>query len=175
MDLKKEQFCKYVIDEGYKDYPMQELGEIYERICKNEIKTDTLKSEKTYQRLGAFFTNDSTFLSNTFVEGQMFYKYGRKGKPHDRLVYFDEKHENLLWCQYENQKKSKVRKIATADIHEVKIGVDSSQVLFSNRVDDYLDNRVFSIHSTKRTLDLMAPEEAVRNRWVKYLNNIINL
>ena len=67
-----------------------------------------------------------------------------------------------------------MRKIATADIHEVKIGVDSSQVLFSNKVDEYLDNKVFSIHSTKRTLDLRAPEEAIRNRWVKYLNNLIN-
>ena len=68
MDLKKDQFCKYIIGEGYTDYPKEELGEIYDRICANEIKTDTLKSEKTYQRLGAFFANEST-TANTFLEG----------------------------------------------------------------------------------------------------------
>ena len=105
-----------------------------------------------------------------FLKGEVFLKYGKLGDPHKRLVYFDENHDNLIWCK---ENKSNIRKIPTSEIHEVKLGVSSSKVLVKNKVNEGLDKVVFSVHSNGRTLDLQADSEEVRNRWVVHLDAVI--
>ena len=45
MDLTKEEFVDILTREGYSSFPKKELADIFDRICTDEIKTDTLKSE----------------------------------------------------------------------------------------------------------------------------------
>ena len=116
--------------EGYSNFPKEQLADIFDRICQNEIKTDTLKSEKAYNRLGSFFAKESNH--ELFLNGEIFLKYGKKGDPHKRLVYFDENHDNLIWSK---ENKTNIRKIPTSEIHEVKPGVTTSKVLVKNKVD----------------------------------------
>ena len=116
--------------EGYPHFDKKELSEIYNRICKEGFRTDTQKIDVIFQRLGAFYDYKRVMDESMIFDGQLFLKFGRRGKPHNRLIYMDKDCVNIIWCiRDDNKVESRVRRIKTADIFEVRVGVNASTVL----------------------------------------------
>lgn len=79
-------------------------------------------------------------------------KYGRKGKPHIRLIYLSELEDRINWKLSDNNETDRYIKIS--DITEVKIGYNSTEVLRKNKVPKEANHLCFSLISKKRTLDI---------------------
>lgn len=65
---------------------------MFDRIMKNQFKTDTLFVEKIYERIRAFNHEETTketikLSTNVLQSGESFLKFGRRGTPHLRFVY----------------------------------------------------------------------------------------
>ena len=84
-------------------YPADQFPAIYDRITKNQFKTDTLDLEKALARVQAYQGIDIEGINKDFdiqnvQRGDMFIKYGRRGQPHPRFVYITSDEQYLIWC-----------------------------------------------------------------------------
>ena len=107
----------------------------------------------------------------------MFLKYGRRGKPHNRFVWWS--NDALVWCKKDSNGKmtrqrrielervSSSSKINLLQITDVAVGANATEVLNKNKVPLDLDDLLFSIISEERSLDLQAKDKETRNMWVK--------
>lgn len=76
--------------------------------------------------------------------------------------------ESLKSGQTTLGKETKVRRLALADITDVKVGANSTLTLRRNNLGDANDGLFFSLIAHNRTLDLKANELQTRNKWVQY-------
>ena len=126
--------------------------------------------------------------------GQMFIKYGRRGRPHARFVYISSDEKYLVWCVKALQivtsadpsvnsattrsgkaqgattpgKETQIKRIQLDDITDIKVGVNSTSVLKRHSLPQELDNVCMSVITGSRTLDLKANDSQTRNKWVQY-------
>ena len=66
-----------------------------------------------------------------------------------------------------------MKRIAVKDIVDVRTGISGSAVLKKYDLMKEVDNQIFSIITRHRSLDLKANDSSTRNRWVKYVNMLI--
>jgi hypothetical protein len=111
--------------------------------------------------------NEILILAKDLIKGANFFKYGRRGKPHQRIVWISEKEDTLFWSD-PSKKNKNPRFMPFSEITDVLTGHNSTKVLMKNKVPQEFDNVVFSIISNRRTLDLRAPDADTRFRWEKY-------
>ena len=86
-------------------------------------------------------------------KGTVFIKYGRYGKPHKRTVYLSQDESKLFWRD-SDKASEKPRAFKTADIINVMIGSDHTDVFKKHKIPLEYDNYCISIRTQKRTLDL---------------------
>ncbi len=171
--ITKEQFVKFN-EKALGPLTKEVLGEIYDRIVKDEFKTDTDELEKIYDRLSMFRVDEDNDVSSkdmlkmtthVITTGDVFLKYGRMGSPHNRYVFLSENQQRICW--QDQERKGTVRFVLAADIRDVELGSTRTKVFQRYNIPAELDERCFSIIATGRTLDLQARSKEVRNTWVK--------
>ncbi len=172
--ITKEQFIKFN-EKALNPLTKEYLGQIYDRIVKDEFKTDTDEIEKIYDRLSMFKVdedNDVTskdilkMTTHVMTTGDVFLKYGRMGSPHNRYVFLSENQQRLCW--QDKERTGVVRFVLTGEIRDVELGSTRTKVFQRYNIPAELDERCFSIIASSRTLDLQARSKDVRNTWVKY-------
>ena len=153
--MTKQQFTKQSVEVAPL-YPVDQFGDIYDRIQHMQFKTDTQDIEQVFERIRPFFseTSNQQQRSLTVVQrqvaqqssliksGDSFVKYGRYGTPHIRFVYISQDEKYLVWCvknfeighqqlgeQVMQGVESKVKRILLRDIIDVRTGVSGSPVL----------------------------------------------
>ena len=73
---------------------------MYDRIKSEQFQTKVDGIEMIYNRLYAGQSNvniDDSEVLKKLEEGHAFIKYGRKGKPKTRLVYFSQEDQKIYW------------------------------------------------------------------------------
>lgn len=107
-------------------------------------------------------------MTNTrdVITGELFKKYGRRGKPHARYVWISEREDFFYWKNPD--KPSNVKSIRFYEVKDILVGYNSTAVLRQHKVSPDLDNRIFSIITNRRTLDLEAKDPEIRSRWEEY-------
>ena len=175
--ITKEQFIKF--NEKALDPITKEcLGKIYERIVKEEFKTDTDEVEKIYDRLSMLQMDEAEVSSkdmlkmttHVMVTGDVFIKYGRSGNPHNRYVFLQTESQRLCW--QDKKRKEKARYIDIGSIIDIELGSTRTKVFQKYNIAAELDERCFSIIANNRTLDLQARSKEVRATWVNYFQLI---
>lgn len=106
-------------------------------------------------------------LAKDLMKGDIFLKYGRRGKPHQRKVWISEKEDYIYWAD-PLKKYQKPRCIPFSDILDVLSGHNATKVLIKNKVPSEFDSKIVSIVAVKRTLDLKAPTVEIRAKWERY-------
>lgn len=106
-------------------------------------------------------------ITKDVIQGGLFRKYGRRGKPHERYVWISEK-EDFIYYKNPKQSKPKIKSIPMHEVKDIHVGYNSTQVLKRNKAPQEFDNLIFSIESERRTLDLQAPDPKVRAKWEEY-------
>eukprot|EP00947_MAST-08B_sp_MAST-8B-sp1_P006324 g6324.t1 len=115
------------------------------------------------------------------LKGQVFLKHGRRGKPHERLVFFDEVRDTLLYGKpqagggtgFDGECKS----FPIDSIHRVERG-KVTPILMRDKTPG-TENVCFAIlakgtiEADKASLDLQAPSEAICKRWVSALTDVL--
>eukprot|EP01022_Parablepharisma_sp_SALTPOND_P004529 TRINITY_DN120462_c2_g1_i1.p1 TRINITY_DN120462_c2_g1~~TRINITY_DN120462_c2_g1_i1.p1 ORF type:complete len:674 (-),score=78.24 TRINITY_DN120462_c2_g1_i1:3202-5223(-) len=176
--ITKEQFIKFN-EKSLNPLTKEYLGQIYDRIVKDEFKTSTDELEKIYDRLSMFKVEEDKEVSSkdrlkmtthVVTTGDVFLKYGRMGNPHNRYVFLSENQERLCWQNKE--RTGAVRFIPTFEIRDVELGSTRTKVFQRYNIPAELDERCFSIIASSRTLDLQARSKDVRSTWVKYFQLI---
>ena len=99
--------------------------------------------------------------------GFVFMKYGKFGKPHERIVYINSSDKVIEWKAF-NKKKGK-GKIEIDKIVEIKEGRKTSNFLKTKSFDASSDFLAFSIIGKNRGLDLVAENEKMKE---KFLNSL---
>eukprot|EP00808_Paulinella_micropora_P000608 g83445.t1 len=95
-------------------------------------------------------------------------KYGRRGKPHARVLYLDMNpggHPCFVWCKQEKRQKTKLtlnNSVEVRDVADVRKGKDT-EVFKRTLADDTPDARCLSIITAKRTLDLELEDKNSRD------------
>ncbi|KAL0221349.1 hypothetical protein RCL1_001203 [Eukaryota sp. TZLM3-RCL] len=114
-----------------------------------------------------------TKLRSKLIEGAVFLKHGKKGKPHYRFVWVSSDFSKILW---RDPSKTKVRdEMDVSQVTDVLIG-QLTDVFKRRSGHAGRENLSFSIISGERTLDLEASSEEERDLWVdafKYLVALI--
>ncbi len=176
--ITKEQFIKFN-EKSLNPLTKEYLGQIYDRIVKDEFKTGTDELEKIYDRLSMFKVDEDNevtsrdilkMTTHVVTTGDVFLKYGRAGSPHDRYVFLSENQEKLCWQN--KDRTGNPRFIMTSEIRDVELGSTRTKVFQRHNIAAELDERCFSIIATTRTLDLQARSKEVRANWVKYFRLI---
>jgi len=176
--ITKEQFIKFN-DKSLGKITREYLGQIYDRIVKDEFKTDTDELEKIYDRLSMFKVDEDKEVSSKDIlkmtthvvtTGDVFVKYGRSGNPHNRYVFLSE--DQLKLCWQDKERTGPIRFILISEIRDVELGSTRTKVFQRHNIPAELDERCFSIIADTRTLDLQARSKEVRATWVKYFQLI---
>ncbi len=172
--ITREQFIKFN-EKAINPLTAEYLGEIYERIVKDEFKTDTDELEKIYDRLSMFKVDETSAVSpkdllkmttHVITTGDVFLKYGRQGNPHNRYVFLTENLERICWQSKE--RTGTPRFILVSDIRDVELGSTRTKVFRRYNIPAENDERCFSLIAVTRTLDLQARTKDIRATWVKY-------
>ena len=108
------------------------------------------------------------------TKGTVFIKYGRVGKPHQRLVQLNEDESMLLWKDPQRITE-KARYISCSEIESVVIGADHTKVMQRHKIPVEYDNHCVSIMTPTRTLDLRYDDPKVIQVWVDKIRLIIRL
>lgn len=131
-------------------------------------------------------------------QGGVFLKHGRRGYPHRRFVWCDERLQNVYWCSVDrkptkNGPRTKARSMSIFEIAKVSSGLETDRLQrllkhstawnFRHRsragsTDSSIDvKRVlcFSLHGKDRTLDLEADSEDLRKEWIEAFEEILTL
>ena len=58
------------------------------------------------------------------------------------------------------------------DITVIKVGIEATSVLKKHKLSKEYDDRVFSVITSKRSLDLQATNSEIRNLWARFLGII---
>jgi len=100
--------------------------------------------------------------------GFEFVKYGRRGKPHKRFVWFDVDKSSICWqkCGKKKSGHSKRKTIKLHEIVDIVGGATTSVFARYKAVSKTKQNMCFSIVAQKRTLDLECATEHVRDFWM---------
>ena len=177
--ITKEQFIKFN-EKSLNPLTKEYLGQIYDRIVKDEFKTDADELEKIYDRLSMLKVDEEDsdvtskdmlkIITHVVTTGDVFLKYGRMGHPHNRYVFLSEKQQKLCWQNKE--RTGTARFMFTSEILDVELGSTRTKVFQRYNIPAELDERCFSIIGADRTLDLQARSKEVRTNWVKYFQLI---
>ncbi|TNV86137.1 hypothetical protein FGO68_gene12617 [Halteria grandinella] len=145
------------------------LGDIYDRLAKQQYEAKIEIQEKFFKRVNDYSdhlpsegTRDTLFK----IQGTVFIKYGRMGKPHKRLVKFNADETQLEWRD-PDKATEKTRYIKTEEILRVIIGADHTKVMQRFNIPNEYDNMCFSIITSNRTLDLRYDDPKVIQQWVE--------
>jgi len=101
------------------------------------------------------------------LEGAYFLKWGRNGKAKLRFVSFDESLDAVVWKNLEDDKVP-IGIIPLSKVQDVCIGVQTP-VLLKVKSSKLRPDKVWSIVTTERTLDLQAESVAQKDQWVSDL------
>eukprot|EP00003_Mantamonas_plastica_P024422 TRINITY_DN4548_c0_g2_i4.p1 TRINITY_DN4548_c0_g2~~TRINITY_DN4548_c0_g2_i4.p1 ORF type:complete len:333 (-),score=190.94 TRINITY_DN4548_c0_g2_i4:1014-2012(-) len=121
--------------------------------------------------------NEELIDIQTILHGVHFLKYGKKGKPHTRLVWLDGAKEYVCWGKSEKEigKEDAKNKIS---VSTMKVKAGRTTEIFKGNIKkkdpEQKDNWCFSIIGAERTLDLevLAKTKEVRDYWVQYFKAI---
>eukprot|EP00826_Nyctotherus_ovalis_P006398 TRINITY_DN11508_c0_g3_i2.p1 TRINITY_DN11508_c0_g3~~TRINITY_DN11508_c0_g3_i2.p1 ORF type:complete len:310 (-),score=125.80 TRINITY_DN11508_c0_g3_i2:46-975(-) len=171
--ITEEQFIKFN-EKAIDPITPKCLAKIYDRIVREEFKTDTDEVEKIYNKLSMFQADEAAISSkdllkmttHVMIAGDTFLKYGRSGNPHHRHVFLQTEPPRLCWQSKERREAA--RFIDIGNIVDVELGSTRTEVFRRHDVAAELDERCFSIVAEGRTLDLQARSKEVRATWVKY-------
>ena len=157
----------------------QYFGEVYDRVMKDEFKTNTDELEKIYSGLSMMKIDEENDVSrkdllkmttHVITTGDCFLKYGRIGNPHDPYVFLSENQERICW--QEANKTGTIRFILTSEIRDIELGSTRTKVFQRYNIPAERDERCFSLITPGRTLDLEARSKDIRSTWVKYFRLI---
>lgn len=112
---------------------------------------------------------DENYLKalKTLKNGFVFMKYGKFGKPHERIVYVNSSEKAIEWKAF-NKKKGK-GKIEIDKIVEIKEGKKTPNFLKAKNIDTNSDFLAFSIVGKNRGLDLVAESEKIKEKFLSSL------
>ena len=139
---------------------MEYFEKIYDRIVAHEIMTkiDCIFTILIINKITIFLhldietvynkTKDIDLLKKE-LKGHKFLKYGRKGKPKQRLVFMDINEERISWKSSE-QNDNQARFILISEIIDISTGVDSTNVMRKNKVPIDFNHLCFSLITKKR-------------------------
>jgi len=88
-------------------------------------------------------------------------KYGRYGRPHDRVVRYDEKQQTISWGTSDMQRIQLVNVLEVLDGCQTKVFKRPS--IYFNFKDSDL---CFSLRTATRTLDLQAKDLKTKRDWL---------
>lgn len=87
----------------------EKLEAMYDRIKAKKLETNVDGIEMIYNRLHSAQQDiniDDQKVVETLQKGDTFLKYGRKGKPKNRLVYFSKDDLKIYWRAPNNKNES---------------------------------------------------------------------
>eukprot|EP00762_Andalucia_godoyi_P002222 ANDGO_07584.mRNA.1 Ankyrin repeat len=135
------------------------LEGIYDRIVANEIRMKDVME-----------LLDEDEYRNMFINGTDFIKHGRRGKPHPRHICISEDGKKVQWKI--PQSTSGVREMSLSEVVGVHKG--ASTAVFKRQADIDRKNKLcLSLIGKKRTLDLEAPSENIRDLWCEHFALIV--
>ncbi|KAL0223369.1 hypothetical protein P9112_002759 [Eukaryota sp. TZLM1-RC] len=113
-----------------------------------------------------------TRLRAKLIEGTIFLKHGKKGKPHHRFIWIS---PDFSLIQWRDPSKAKVRDALHADsVTDVCVG--QTTAIFRRRSGNPgRENLSFSLIAGDRTLDLEAASEEERDSWVEAFRYLVAL
>eukprot|EP00457_Paulinella_chromatophora_P004696 gb/GEZN01004708.1/.p1 GENE.gb/GEZN01004708.1/~~gb/GEZN01004708.1/.p1 ORF type:complete len:536 (-),score=99.76 gb/GEZN01004708.1/:223-1830(-) len=107
-------------------------------------------------------------------------KYGRKGKPHARVLYLDMNpggHPSFTWCKQEDRgKKTKLNyqnSVEVRDVADVRRGKDT-EVFKRKQAVETNDETCVSIITARRTLDLVVEDKGKRDELADAIAEVYN-
>jgi hypothetical protein len=157
--MTKVQFVKNLqgVDDQH-DIDQEFLEKVYENVVENEIRMKDVKD-----------LMDEDEFRDIFLKGTVFLKHGRRGRPHERLVCISEDGRSVSWQPVD---KSAKKKMLLSNVVGVHLG--ASTRVFRRTVDIHDKDKVcISLIGKKRTLDLEAPSEQVRDIWYEHFVLIV--
>ena len=131
-------------------------------INKNSKKFSLLENEQNIWLMNIKFLQ----------KGQMYLKYGKWGKPHEKLVRLSQDSLYLEWINPTNQKGS-VSEIEIKTVQRIEEG-DISPYFSKKKIDDKRRKLCFSIIGIKRNLDLEASNLNIKNAFCDAIKMILN-
>jgi hypothetical protein len=133
------------------------------------------------------------------IAGFVCIKYGRRGNPHPRFVYYNQSEEAICWrvstCLFilvpcfsfflisnfalgsaqNPNKKEKDRKIPIKDLCAVVEGCQTSVFQRYRKKIPQIQSQCFSLISNKRTLDLQFPSAEKKAMWAQLFQGMFGL
>eukprot|EP00357_Protocruzia_adherens_P030422 CAMPEP_0114996366 /NCGR_PEP_ID=MMETSP0216-20121206/14262_1 /TAXON_ID=223996 /ORGANISM="Protocruzia adherens, Strain Boccale" /LENGTH=1486 /DNA_ID=CAMNT_0002360545 /DNA_START=178 /DNA_END=4638 /DNA_ORIENTATION=+ len=164
--------------EAKSSLPDDYLEKMYDRITTVEFELHNDYIDHLYMRLQKQTTSMSgevladSVKEETLVEGSIFTKYGRRGKPKARKVRLSDDHEYIFWKDISTAEKE--RYILVKDIYDVIVGSTGTRVMCRNKIDMMFDSLCFSLCTPNRTLDLQAADKKTAQAWVLFLKQVVN-
>ncbi|KAI3387861.1 hypothetical protein SNEBB_008652 [Seison nebaliae] len=121
---------------------------------------------------------DTDVVNNAFAKVRQGIELGKiKNKVFERLFYIPE-HDNFITYTSSEKPFGKPKTYFIVDIDDIRIGVDTeiTQKYEKNLTDYQKNNCLFSIvyHDHRKTLDLLASSEKIRNNWLIVLTVLTN-
>lgn len=111
---------------------------------------------------------DMDHFLRTSREGVKFLKYGRYGRPHDRIVKYDEAKQMFSWGDSDMQNIHLPYVLEVVEGCQTKVFKRPS-IYFNFKFDDLC----FSLVTASRTLDLQAKDNKTKDEWVACIRLLI--
>ncbi|KRX09995.1 Sec7 domain [Pseudocohnilembus persalinus] len=180
--MKKEQFVKQNIlclkDPKYQFKDEEFLEYLYDNITKQKFETKVDDIEKGLDKIMAIYgqqgadehlsQQDLQKIEHDLKNQKYNYlKYGRKGKPHSRVVFLSQNGDQVCW--HDSGKNDPPRSIKINDIIDLAMGSQTTEVFRKNQVPPEFDELCFSIITKFRTLDLQTGDKQIKYKWIQLM------
>ncbi|KAL0242568.1 hypothetical protein GEMRC1_005131 [Eukaryota sp. GEM-RC1] len=142
------------------------------RIAERRLLQEDKKRQKDVRKREREQKEVETKLRARLLEGGVFLKHGKKGKPHHRFIWVSSDFSAIQW---RDPAKTKVRdSMQVASITDVVVGQTTS--VFRRRSGNPGREALsFSVIAGERTLDVEAASEEDRDLWVDSFRYLVSL
>ena len=112
------------------------------------------------------------FTISFLQKGQIFMKYGKWGKPHEKLVYLSSDTKYIEWKDPATN-KDQIGSLELTSVQRIE-DYEKSVYFCKKKVEEDQKKFCFSIVGAKRNLDLQAREMYIKNTFIDALRTLMN-